>query len=218
MTVAVWPMSRAWSPRLFGALVLNVATLFFLSQLALAQFAQQGPKLVGAGAVGPALQGASVSLSADGNTAIVGGFCDNNDGQGDCKGAAWIFTRRGGVWTQEGGKLIGTGAVGAAYQGISVALSGDGNTAIVGGPNDNLSDPGPIGAAWVFTRRGSTWSQQGIKLVGTGAVGAASQGQSVSLSADGNTAIVGGFGDNGFTGAAWVYTRRGNVWTSRAAN
>ncbi|MGC5276279.1 hypothetical protein ACPXAM_24405, partial [Escherichia coli] len=37
---------------------------------------QQGNKLVGTGAVGTAYQGASVSLSADGNTAIVGGYLD----------------------------------------------------------------------------------------------------------------------------------------------
>ncbi|WP_204307288.1 hypothetical protein, partial [Enterobacter hormaechei] len=46
-------------------------------------------------------------------------------------------------------------------------------------------------------------TQQGSKLVGTGAVGNANQVRSVSLSADGNTAIVGGYGDNGGAGAAW---------------
>jgi hypothetical protein len=56
------------------------------SHPALAQFLQQGPKLVGTGAVGSALQGASVSLSADGNTAIVGGPADNS-----LAGAAWVF-------------------------------------------------------------------------------------------------------------------------------
>jgi hypothetical protein len=49
------------------------------------------------------------------------------------------------------------------------------------------------------------WSQQGAKLVGTGAVGAALQGASVAVSADGNTAVVGGYNDNGFAGAAWVF-------------
>jgi hypothetical protein len=72
---------------------------------ALAQFIQQGPKLVGAGAVVPAAQGESVALSADGNTAIVGGYTDNSG-----TGAAWIYTRSGGVWTQQGSKLVGTGA------------------------------------------------------------------------------------------------------------
>ena len=116
-------------------------------------------------------------------------------------GAAWVFTRSGGVWTQQGTKLVGTGAVGAAQQGVSVALSADGNTAIVGGPADNSS----AGAAWVFTRSGGVWTQQGTKLVGTGAVGAAQQGDSVALSGDGNTAIVGGWADNNVAGAAWVF-------------
>ena len=59
--------------------------------------------------------------------------------------------------------------------------------------------------------------QQGVKLIGTGAVGAVYQGWSVALSADGNTAVVGGYGDNGFAGAAWVYTRSGGVWSQQGA-
>jgi FG-GAP-like repeat len=165
------------------------------------------------GAVGPANQGSSVALSADGNTAIVGGPNDNFPGGDWAKGAAWVFTRSGGVWTQQGSKLVGTGAVGAAGQGRSVALSGDGNTAIVGGSGDNSG----IGAAWVFTRSGGTWTQQGAKLVGSGATGAAGQGLSVAVSADGNTAIVGGFGDNSAIGAAWVFTRSGGAWTQQGS-
>src|ERR1700687_3563264 len=65
-------------------------------------------------------------------------------------GLKWIYTRSNGVWVQQGGKLIGSGAVGNASQGVSVALSGDGNTAIVGGYGDNSF----IGAAWMFTRSG----------------------------------------------------------------
>ena len=61
------------------------AALLFSSQLAQAQFTQQGPKLVGTGAVGNAFQGYSVALSADGNTAIVGGPTDNS-----AAGAAWV--------------------------------------------------------------------------------------------------------------------------------
>ena len=166
---------------------------------------QQGSKLVGTDVLTDAKQGGSVALSADGNTAIVGGLQDNG-----AFGAAWVYTRSGGVWTQQGGKLLGTGAVGNAEQGQSVALSGDGNTAIVGGPYDN-----PAGAAWVFTRSGGVWTQQGSKLVGAGAVGFAQQGISVALSADGNTAIVGGYQDNSLTGAAWVFTRSGGVWTQQ---
>src|SRR5262245_53880958 len=70
-------------------------------------------------------------------------------------------------FVQQGPKLIGTGVAEFSYQGIAVALSADGHTAIVGGATDNSS----MGAAWVFTRTGATWTQQGSKLVGSGAIG-----------------------------------------------
>ena len=166
-------------------------------------WSQQGSKLVGTGGVS---QGSAISLSADGNTAIIGGYADNN-----YQGAAWIFTRSGGLWSQLGNKLVGTGSQGQSNQGSSVALSADGNTAIVGGYQDNNLNH--QGAAWVYIRTGSSWSQQGNKLVGTGSQGPSYQGSGVSLSADGNTAIVGGQSDNNNQGAAWVYTRSGGSWS-----
>src|SRR6202035_5409101 len=69
-----------------------------------AQFSQRGPKLGGTGAIGAAEQGFSVSLSGDGNTAIVGGYLDNGGA-----GAAWVYTRSGGVWSQQA-KLVATDA------------------------------------------------------------------------------------------------------------
>ncbi len=179
---------------------------------AAAQFVQQGPKLVGTGASGPAWQGGG-AISADGNTVIVGGPFDNLMQVNAGVGAVWVFTRSGGVWSQQGAKLVGAGAVPPANMGASEAISADGNTAIVGGNLDNSS----VGAVWAFTRSGGVWSQQGGKLVGTGAVGpfAASQGTSVGVSADGNTAIVGGYGDNHFLGAAWVFTRSGGAWSQQ---
>ena len=200
----------------FGPLLYWLAAFFVVAgpvlgasqadlQPALAQFSQEGSKLVGTFAVGLGEQGWSVALSADGNTAIVGGLADNR-----ITGAAWVYTRSNGVWTQQS-KLAGTGAVGSAGQGWSVALSDDGNTAIVGGPFDTSN----TGAAWVFTRSGGVWTQQGNKLVGSGAVGSARQGASVALSDDGNTAIVGGPFDNWNTGAAWVFTRSNGVWTQQ---
>jgi FG-GAP repeat len=196
-----------FTAKLFGACVTTFATLLLSSQLASAQFTQQGPKLVGAGATGGDQQGSSVALSADGNTAIVGGP-GNYYGSA---GAARVYARSAGVWTQQGSKLVGTGAVGGAAQGQSVALSADGNTALVGGSTDNAS----TGAAWVYTRGGSVWTQQGSKLVGTGAVGNAEQGYSVALSADGNTAILGGPDDNAETGAGWVFSRSNGIWTQQ---
>jgi len=173
-------------------------------------WSQQGAKLVGTGAVGAANQGSSVALSADGNTAIVGGPADSS-----YAGASWVFTRSAGVWSQQGAKLVGTDAVNrnGVNQGYSVSLSSDGNTALVGGDEDN----GAAGAAWVYRRSGGVWSQQGAKLVGTGAVVAANQGSSVALSADGSTAIVGGPVDNLFAGAAWLYTGSGGGWSQQGA-
>ncbi len=169
-------------------------------------WSQQGNKLVGSNSVGGATQGSAVALSADGNTAIVGG--GNDDGG---VGAAWIFTRSGSTWTQQGLKLIGTGAVGSAHQGGAVALSADGNTAVVSGYSDSTT----VGAVWVFTRSGSTWTQQGPKLIGTGATGNANQGTSVALSNDGNTLVEGGYADNGHVGAVWVFTRSGSTWSQQ---
>jgi hypothetical protein len=165
----------------------------------------------------PVEQGYSVGLSADGNTAIVGGPWDN-----DGVGAAWVWTRNNlGVWSEQQ-KLIATntcgantcGPIGPAYQGLSVALSDDGLTAIVGGPSDNSN----LGAAWVWTLNSSSgvWTQQ-AKLVGTGASpdGAGpQQGSSVALSFNGNFAIVGGPYDDPaldkeYPGAAWVFYRNG---------
>jgi hypothetical protein len=190
------------------AALLGIGLAPALSVTVFAQFAQQGPKLVGSDAAGAATQGSAVALSSDGNTAIVGGASDNNDA-----GAMWAFVREGTVWTQQGMKLVGSGAKGNATQGGSVALSSDGNTAVVGGSDDNEK----AGAAWVFARNGSVWTQQGPKLVGSGATGAASQGFSVALSADGNTAIVGGPMDNKAGGAVWMFVRKDGVWAQQGS-
>jgi hypothetical protein len=168
-------------------------------------WSQQGAKLLAGDEAGAGMFGISVALSADGNTAIVGGSADSSGA-----GAAWIFTRSNGVWTEQA-KLVGANAVGNAFQGISVALSSDGNTALIGGYCDNADN----GAAWVFVNSGGVWSQQGSKLLGSGNVGAAEQGYSVALSADGNTALVGGFADNADTGAGWIFSRSGGAWTQQ---
>src|SRR5664280_294280 len=180
--------------------------VLLLAHAAAAQFAQQGGKVVGSGAVGAAHQGYSVAVSADGGTAIVSGAFDDSDA-----GVAWVYTRNGGVWSQQGGKLVGAGAVGGAAQGYSVAISADGDTAVIGGVADNSF----AGAAWVFTRSGGAWLQQGDKLVGSDAVGGAFQGYSVAVSANGDTAIVGGYGDNATAGAAWAFARSAGVWSQQ---
>jgi len=170
---------------------------------------QQGAKLTGGGESGAGRFGSSVALSADGNTALIGGWYDNS-----FVGAAWVFTRSGSTWTQQGPKLTDSAARGF---GESVALSSDANTALIGSSADGTSN---TGAAWVFTRSGSTWTQQGAKLTGGGGYGGTwciCFGHSVALSADGNTALIGGYGDGSGTGAAWVFTRSGSTWTQQGA-
>jgi len=169
----------------------------------------QGPKLVGSDTSGPySGLGGGVAISADGNTAIVGGWNDIG---------TWVFTRSGNDWTQQGTKLIPTSVPGFgpfAGQGSSVAISADGNTAIIGGPLDDNTNFS--GAAWIWTRNGGVWTQQGSKLFGSSAVGRfVMQGTSVSISADGNTAIIGGYGDNNYAGAAWIWTKSEGVWTQQ---
>ncbi len=170
---------------------------------------QQGSKLVPSEIPlgGTDWVGASVALSGDGDTAIIGAPMHGG------AGGSWVFTRRAGVWAQQSGRLLGSGNAQLPEQGTSVAISADGNTAIVGGPWDGNSIG--VGAAWIFVRTAGVWTQQGSELVGTGAIGASSQGSSVALSPDGNTAFVGGPGDNGNVGAVWVYTRSQNVWTQQ---
>jgi len=70
---------------------------FYFSNITVAQLIQQGPKLVSNDYSVFGSHGASVGISVDGNTVLFGGPKDNLD-----KGAAWIFTRSNGVWTQEG--------------------------------------------------------------------------------------------------------------------
>jgi hypothetical protein len=121
-------------------------------------WSQQGGELMGTGAVpsqGSVYQGSSVALSADGNTALVGGPFDG----GDSRGAVWVFVRSRGVWSQQGSKLVGSGITTNALFGDVVALSADGNTALVG--NNNTVD-----GAYVFTRNNGVWTQQGGKLTG----------------------------------------------------
>jgi hypothetical protein len=149
----------------------------------------------------------------------MGGYQDNNR-----QGAVWTFDLNDCDWIQQGSKLVGTGGTTQAWQGYSVSLSADGNTAVVGGnSDDNLA-----GAAWVFTDSGSgnrgvrsfgggsAWTQQ-ARLVGTQAAGAAKQGNSVSLSADGRVIIVGGSGDDSNKGAVWVYRKTGANWVQQGA-
>jgi hypothetical protein len=169
------------------------------------KWTQQG-KLTGGEEGGEGRFGKSVALSADGTTALIGGSSDHSG-----NGAAWVFTLQGSTWAQQGSKLTGGEEQGEPHFGGTVALSGDGHTALIGGPGDD----GYVGAAWVFAREGSAWAQQGHKLGAGDEQGKAHLGFSTALSYDGNTALIGGRADNESNGAAWVFTRSGSSWTQQ---
>jgi hypothetical protein len=167
-------------------------------------WAAQGGKLTPSDGAGRAEFGRNVALAGDGSTALLGGPLDEGG-----RGAAWVFTRSGAAWSQQGAKLTPGDEKGNGQFGSAVALSAPGSEALISAVRDSKR----TGAAWIFDRSGSSWSQQGSKLVGSGGVGRSGFGSSAALSADGATALVGALGDAADVGAAWVFSDSGGAWT-----
>lgn len=163
--------------------------------------------------------GASVALDTAATTALLGA---PNDSSG--KGSVVVMIRNDNTWSQQAKLTMPNPSGSFVYClsqscrfGSAVALSGDGNTALIGVPNadDSYIDGLSAGKFFVFTRSGTTWSQQTIDMP-SNAIGKAYLGSSVALSHDGNTAIIGGLNDDRARGAAWVYTRDNQqAWTQR---
>jgi len=152
--------------------------------------------------------GVSVSLSGD--TALIGAWYDDDNGADS--GSAYVFTRSGTTWTQQQ-KLLASDGAAADWFGNSVFLSGD--TAIIAAPQDD--DMGTnSGSAYIFTRTGTTWTQQQKLLASDGAAGDLFSEWNVGL--DGDTALIGAWydDDNGAnSGSAYVFTRTGTTWTQQ---
>jgi hypothetical protein len=150
------------------------------------------------------------SVALDGDTALVGACTDGIISQ---QGSAYVFTRSGNTWTQQA-KLTADDGTSYDFFGTSVAL--DGNTALVGAYKDDLGSSSYPGSAYVFTRSGNTWTQQAELTAGDGA-GAYYFGYSVDL--DGDTALIGAYGDNAGAnfsqGSAYVFVRSGTTWTQQ---
>lgn len=162
-------------------------------------WSQQAKKTASDGAGGDQA-GASVAIS--GNTAVVG--APNNDAS---KGAAYVYVRSSGVWTQQA-KLTAADPAGSDQFGVGVAISGD--TIIVGAQNS-----GGKGAAYIFTRSGTVWTQQ-QKLTASDGGGGDLFGRRVAISGD--TAAIGADGNDapaGDSGAVYVFTRTSGTWTQQ---
>lgn len=194
--------------------------------------------------------GNAVALSADGTTLAVGAPLDNSvgntingpatQGGGFMNGAAYVFRKSAAGWALEA--FIKSSNNGDQHRfGESLSLSGDGNTLVVGAPNENGGSTGVdgdklntggthSGAAYVFVRNGTQWTEQ-TYLKASNIVYPMAFGQSVSISRDGATIAVGapnescsGPGiDNTLcppgqpnSGAGYVFARSGNSWTVQA--
>lgn len=158
--------------------------------------------------------GHDVSLSGDGTTAVVGAPQDDGP-SGSPRGGVYVFDRDGGGWSQE--KVVPDDSDANDHVGWAVSVSGDGETFLAGAFQDEDPNGPSAGSAYVFGRSGDGWERE-AKLATDTAVTAASFGVSLSLSADGTTAIVGAPQDEAggnHRGAAYLYDRDGGEWTQR---
>ncbi len=151
------------------------------------------------GAIGDLFGGLGVSMSGD--TAVIGA-----PGKDSGTGAAYVFVRSGTTWSQQA-KL--TASDGAPYDAFGTFSSISENTTLVGAPYGGNG----TGAAYVFVRSGTTWSQQ-AKLTASDAAPFVSFGIYVAL--DGDTALIGAVYKNNQTEAAYVFVRNGTTWSQQA--
>jgi len=154
-------------------------------------------------------------ISGDGNTIVIGATSEDTGGVD--AGAAYVFVRSGNTWTQQQKLQASDKQAGDNFGNMgSNCISYDGNTIVVGAYRE---DTGGVdaGAAYVFTRSGSTWTQQ-QKLQASDKQAGDLFGISPGISGDGNTILVGAYHeDTGGVdaGAAYVFTRSGNTWTQQ---
>ena len=149
----------------------------------------------------------SVAISSDGTTAVVGVPVDSRVSAAE-EGVAYVFAESRGTWRQQT-TLTGDAELNPAF-GISVDISGDGNTVLVSAP----APGGPIaadGAAYVFTQSDGLWSRAATLVPGEDPTGGF--GWRVGLSDDGNTAIViAPQNDGAGGGSAAVFSKSSDAW------
>jgi len=152
--------------------------------------------------------GVSVALSDSGDTALIGAYVDDV-GANTNQGSAYVYQRSGNAWTEQA-HLTSTDAAAGDYFGRSVALSADGSMALIGADMKTIGANTAQGAAYIFTRASTTWSQQ-TRLTDINGGGYEWFGVGAALSADGQTALVGADGTGAF-----VFTASGGIWTQQA--
>jgi hypothetical protein len=161
------------------------------------------------------------SVDIDGDTIVAGAYLEDgaDDGNEDDAGAAYVFVGSGNSWTQQE-YLQADNLENGDNFGVSVSISND--TIVVGANSENGDDSGlqdDSGAAYVFTRAVTSWTQQDY-LSASNAQDKDNFGISVAISAD--TIVVGAHLEDGLdngsqdsSGAAYVFTRSGNFWNEQ---
>ena len=150
-------------------------------------------------------------VAIDGDTMVTGAHYE--DTTADDAGAAYVFTRSGTTWSQQA-KLQASDAAYRDYLGFSVAIDGD--TIVVGAFGEDTGADS-AGAAYVFTRSGTTWSQQ-AKLQASDAQ-ASDQFSREAISISGDTIVVGAYREDtggSDAGSAYVFIRSGTSWSQQA--
>lgn len=168
----------------------------------------QQQKLVGSGLGSSDQFGSAVAIS--GNSIVVG--ARNADPGGSNRGAGFVFVRNGSTWTQEA-RLLASDGRNSDQLGYSVGISGDRVVLGAYGADAGASNGG---AAYVYERSGSTWTQA-LKFVAPDAGINDRLGFSSSISGD--TFITGArFADAGGTdrGAAYVVSKATGSWVMQA--
>src|SRR5581483_1578964 len=150
----------------------------------------------------PSQLGWSVALSRDGSTVLAGAPYSSGG-----EGAAVVFVHRASGWAR--GARLHAGGSSAGAAGTSVALSGDGSTALVGAPYDSPAE----GAAYAFARAGSRWRPVGRLTARTGRW--SELGASVALSRNGALAVLGAPLARDGAGRAYLFARREGRWVQR---
>ncbi len=146
------------------------------------------------------------AVAINGGTALIGA-----DGENSFLGAAYLFNRRGGSWTQAQ-KLVPNDGLSGDEFGYRVALARD--TLVVTAFSATVNGVVAQGAAYVFTKSGDTWTQS-QKL--TASDGGLFDNFGASVALDGDTLVIGAngatVGDNAAQGAVYVFNLTNGVWT-----
>jgi hypothetical protein len=151
--------------------------------------------------------GRSVSLNASGDTALIGAYGENIDDSQDV-GAAYLFNKVNNDWILR--KKI-TGSINHNNSfGNELALNESGNIGFIAAIDDSRYGQTGAGAVYVYTGIGSNFNYRTI-ITGNLQSGAYF-GTSLSIDKSGNTLVIGAYGENNFSGAAYIFTGNGTNW------